>query len=143
MSNYSLKDTSPLIVVVVAAILIFCLGAVVFAEPAPKVTICHATSSETNPWTRIVVSENAIGGHFDNPGTPKAGHEDDVLLEGDVACPVTEVPLDVCDNIEGDQAEVPEGYIEDNGICDKKVEVEEPETPQVLGTSTEFVGEGK
>lgn len=52
-----------------------------------KVTICHATSSETNPWVRIVVSPNAIGGHFDNPGTPKAGHEDDVLLQGDVACP--------------------------------------------------------
>ena len=52
-----------------------------------KVTICHATSSVTNPYTKITVSENAIGGHFDNPGTPKAGHEKDILLEGDVACP--------------------------------------------------------
>lgn len=52
-----------------------------------KVTICHATSSEENPWVRIVVSENAIGGHFDNPGTPKAGHEDDILLQGEQDCP--------------------------------------------------------
>ncbi len=62
------------------------LSGAVLAVPVEKVTICHATSSETNPWTRVVVSANAIGGHFDNPGTPKAGHEDDVLLQGDVAC---------------------------------------------------------
>lgn len=65
-------------------------GGVALAVPAPKVTICHATSSEINPWVRIVVSENAIGGHFDNPGTPKAGHEDDVLLEGEQECPAPE-----------------------------------------------------
>lgn len=54
------------------------------------VTICHATESEENPWTRIVVSENAIGGHFENHGTPKAGHEDDLLLDGEVDCPQPE-----------------------------------------------------
>ncbi len=63
------------------------IAGVAYAAPAPKVTICHATSAADNPWTRIVVSENAIGGHFENPGTPKAGHEDDLLLQGDVACP--------------------------------------------------------
>jgi|GEM_PF-2099425 len=52
-----------------------------------KVTICHATESEVNPWNRIVVSPNAINGHFLNSGTPKAGHEDDVLLEGNALCP--------------------------------------------------------
>ena len=57
-----------------------------------KVTICHATSSETNPWNRIVVSENATSGHFENNGTPKAGHEDDVLLQGEQECPVEEDP---------------------------------------------------
>lgn len=55
-----------------------------------KVVICHATSSEENPWVRIEVSENAIGGHFENPGTPLAGHEDDLLLEEGADCP--EVP---------------------------------------------------
>ena len=57
------------------------------AVPEPKVTICHATGSETNPYTQNIVSANAIGGHFDNPGTPKAGHEADLLLEGEVNCP--------------------------------------------------------
>src|SRR3989338_7285140 len=60
---------------------------ITLAKQNDKVTICHATSSETNPYTQIVVSSNAIGGHFENPGTPKAGHEDDLLLEGEVECP--------------------------------------------------------
>lgn len=64
------------------------------ATPSPsatpsshKVTICHATSSSTNPWVRTVVDEHATAGHFDNNGTPLAGHEGDVLLQGDVDCP--------------------------------------------------------
>lgn len=69
---------------------ILAIPVVALAVPVPKVTICHATSSESNPYTRIVVSENAIGGHFDNPGTPKAGHEDDILLQGEVLCPIPE-----------------------------------------------------
>lgn len=52
-----------------------------------KVTICHATSSESNPWERLVVDSNATNGHFDENGTPLSGHEDDVLLPGDVPCP--------------------------------------------------------
>lgn len=63
---------------------------IALATQSEKVTICHATSSEENPWVRIVVSENAIGGHFENPGTPKAGHEDDILLEGEQDCPQPE-----------------------------------------------------
>lgn len=61
-----------------------------------KVTICHATSSTTNPYIQIVVSENAIKGHFDNPGTPKAGHEDDLLYKGEADCPIPkdEQPVD-------------------------------------------------
>lgn len=56
-----------------------------------KITICHATSAEKNPWVRIVVSENAYKAHFENPGTPLAGHEDDVLLQGDKPCPEPKV----------------------------------------------------
>jgi hypothetical protein len=52
-----------------------------------KVTICHATESNSNPWVRIVVAPQAIGGHFFNNGTPKAGHEDDILYQGEVQCP--------------------------------------------------------
>lgn len=58
-------------------------------DESHKVTICHATMSETNPYVRIVVDEHAINGHFENNGTPLAGHEDDILLEGEVDCPDT------------------------------------------------------
>lgn len=47
-----------------------------------KVTICHATDSESNPWRRIVVDEHAIGAH--------QSHGDDILLEGEQDCPIPE-----------------------------------------------------
>lgn len=96
--NEDTKDNIIAIVLVAAIIIaLVAIGSTVFGAPKEdkedkKVTICHATSSETNPYTRIVVSENAIGGHFDNPGTPKAGHEDDILLEGEQDCPGPETP---------------------------------------------------
>lgn len=52
-----------------------------------KITICHATESETNPYVRIVVDENATNGHFDENGTPLAGHEEDFLFDGIHDCP--------------------------------------------------------
>lgn len=62
------------------------------SDSPKKVVICHATSSEQNPYNEIEVSENAIGGHFDNPGTPKAGHEDDLLLKEGEHCPEGDGP---------------------------------------------------
>ena len=53
-----------------------------------KITICHATSSEVNPWVRLVVNLNGFNGHFEENGTPLAGHEEDILLAGDVECPL-------------------------------------------------------
>lgn len=63
-----------------------------------KVTICHATSSVTNPYTQIVVSENAIGGHFENPGTPKSGHELDLYFAYETTCPGGTIPTSVPTN---------------------------------------------
>lgn len=59
-----------------------------------KVVICHATESETNPWVEIEVSINAINGHFDNNGTPLAGHEDDLLLAQGEHCPGVSEPTE-------------------------------------------------
>ena len=63
----------------------------VYAVPSATVTICHATSSESNPWVRIVTNENATSGHFDENGTPNAGHEEDLLFQGEVECPTPPV----------------------------------------------------
>lgn len=57
-----------------------------------KVTICHAAGlAGTDKYVRIVVSSNAIFGHFENPGTPRAGHEEDILLQGEQQCPTDNV----------------------------------------------------
>ncbi len=73
------------------------------ATAPSKVTICHATESGDGDmivYQKIVVSENAIDGHFDNPGTPKSGHEDDLYFLGDdVDCPGDEyVEVPGCTN---------------------------------------------
>ena len=114
----------------------FLFGRVNATAPA-KVTICHATSSETNPFVRIVVSENATGGHFDNPGTTKAGHENDILLQGEQECPEkpSEEPKDVCPNIDGVQVELPEGYsIVDRECVQDELPTPSEDEPQVTST---------
>ncbi len=52
-----------------------------------KITVCHATESDLNSFVKIVVSDDAYKAHFENPGTPKSGHEKDFIFEGDVDCP--------------------------------------------------------
>lgn len=53
-------------------------------EDSRRVTICHATSSETNPYVIITVSVNAAfkdqGGHFFENGNPNVGHEQDFVI---------------------------------------------------------------
>jgi hypothetical protein len=69
---------------------VFPFSNVASATAPGKVTICHATESgdeDTIVYETIVVSENALGAHFENPGTPKSGHEDDLYFEGEVDCP--------------------------------------------------------
>ena len=74
--------------------------AMVFALTLPvvasndKVTICHATSSESNPYVAIKVAVNSgYEPHLsDNPGnSPLAGHEQDFLLEN--------TDLETCDQV--------------------------------------------
>lgn len=102
-------------VLVLALILLgFLIGRATAVKPekeprgANKVTICHATESETNPWVRTVVDEHATAGHFDNNGTALAGHEDDKLLEGDVDCPPVEETKPPENNPETEAVNTPE-----------------------------------
>jgi hypothetical protein len=44
-----------------------------------RITICHATGSETNPYNEIIVSVNGLNGH----GT----HEDDLIPAPEEGCP--------------------------------------------------------
>lgn len=64
-----------------------------------KITICHATSSETNPYVEITIACEAMygngnAGHFSENGTTLAGHEDDYVLHEGGSCniPTEAVP---------------------------------------------------
>jgi hypothetical protein len=57
---------------------------------SPKMTICHATGYDKNPYIRIVVWDNADQDHFNAKGEPKHGHKDDLLFDGVRDCPEPE-----------------------------------------------------
>jgi hypothetical protein len=54
-----------------------------------KVTLCHATGSETNPYVIITISKNALDAHL--------RHQDgeDIYPAPDGGCPATEIPAGV------------------------------------------------
>ena len=56
-------------------------------RPSPKVTICHATGSETNPYVQITISENGLNGHGHHH--KKAGRPDDIIPAPAGGCPST------------------------------------------------------
>ena len=73
-------------------------GMVVFsstsqAAPPDKVTVCHADGRDgTIKFSTIVIAPSAAENHLDPiTGTPKAGHEDDILgVDG--VCPGEPTP---------------------------------------------------
>ena len=83
------------------------------------VTFCRVAGSEKNTANTVTLTlpYNAVfgqAGHFNENGTPNAGHEEDYLGPCQAAPP----PTDVCPNIDGNQAEVPEGMVKDEqGDC--------------------------
>jgi hypothetical protein len=79
---------------VAALALLFMLAVPAMAAPSEKFHICHATSSEGNPFVSIKVpAGSSFAPHLsDNEGnSPLAGHEQDFLLEGS--------GLDACDDV--------------------------------------------
>ena len=84
-----------------------------------SVTFCHVAGSAEDPANIVTLTlpYTAVfgqAGHFNEDGTPKAGHEQDYLGP----CQTVPPPTDVCPNIDGNQAEVPEGMVKDEeGDC--------------------------
>ena len=58
-----------------------------------ELTFCHATSSQAHPYSKLTVACEALygqlgsAGHVEENGTPAAGHEEDVMVDGTGLCP--------------------------------------------------------
>ena len=103
---------------VVIASLLFAAPALATGDEEPKVTICHVAGLASDPanYITLTIGYSAVygpAGHFYENGTPQAGHEQDTLGE----CNPPPPPTDVCPNIDGVQATVPEGYTLVDGMC--------------------------
>ena len=68
--------------------------------PSEKITICHVAGRKDDAanYITLEISPQALNGHFDENGTPKAGHEEDYLgpcnsSEIEVAAESTVLPI--------------------------------------------------
>ena len=68
---------------VAAAVPMFGIVGTASAVPEGKVTICHKTESETNPWVVITISENA----WSDPGHMHHHDGQDFIVEPGMSCP--------------------------------------------------------
>lgn len=105
-----MKGSRGIIAAVLAAVVLGAVAAAATATNGPpeKITICHVAGLASDPANYITLNlpPQAVygnGGHFNENGTPQAGHEQDSFGE----CNPPPPPHDECENIEGDQ---PEGY---------------------------------
>lgn len=55
-------------------------------EESNKITICHLPSETGDHCDRYVFERDVRNEHFNPDGTPKPGHENDRLLDGEVDC---------------------------------------------------------
>lgn len=63
-----------------ALIALLLLTVPLVALATEKVDICHAAGLDgTTHYETLNISVNALGAHFNDNGTPKAGHEDDYM----------------------------------------------------------------
>ena len=108
VSNRTRSLTRRAAAIAVSSLLVLGLAGTVSAGE-DKVTICHATSSEGNPYNAISVGNDAAdwAPHLDSNGSPLAGHEDDFLLpfEGtDEDCTVG-IDIEKSDDADGGAAD--------------------------------------
>ena len=88
----------------------------------PKHNICHATSSESNPWEAISIADNnhSHDGHVrDYPYNGPVKDNGQPTKDGDKWCEenAPKPPVDICPNIDGLQLVLPEGKELRDGLC--------------------------
>jgi hypothetical protein len=99
---------------------IFTTAALATGGPPEQVTICHVAGLASDPANHItltlpVTAVYGPGGHFEENGTPQAGHEEDYLgpcnppSPSPSPDPTEPPPVDYCPNIDGIQERVPPG----------------------------------
>jgi hypothetical protein len=78
-----------LFVLMVCSILVVGVSATAQGAPDHKVTLCHGTASDTNPYVEITVDFHALAGHFDGtePGHGWRNHPDILLTDDVTECP--------------------------------------------------------
>ena len=124
-----MKRTFTLIGVGILAASLSLAGATAANATTEKTTICHATSSESNPWVQITVADSSLDAH--------EGHSDLIPAPVD-GCPVPVVvpPVDVpVDPIDPD-VEVPVDPPVDVPEEPTEEPTEEPEVPTEEPTDT-------
>lgn len=82
-TNMRRQTTAIIVAIFLAASALLTFSVNANAAQSDKITICHATNSETNPYVQITVSENstALAGH--------EGHTGSIWTPGDKAADVT------------------------------------------------------
>ncbi len=81
------------VIAAVASVLVVVGGVIMLsggpeAAPGAKHVICHFDGQAgTDKFQRIECGSGCINGHFLNDGTPKAGHEEDILDPAGGVCP--------------------------------------------------------
>lgn len=78
-----------------------------------KITICHATSSETNPYNEITVSVNGLNGHVT--------HEGDIIPAPVGGCPtsplvIVEETINICHATDNESVPYEEINVKTNGM---------------------------
>jgi len=106
-----------------------------------KVTICHATSSETNPWVTITVARAALKaheGHGDLIPAPPGGCPVPVVVVPPVDVPVDPIdPVDPVDPIDPPTEEPVDPPVDVPEEPTPETPVEEPTEPEIPVATSE------
>ena len=66
----------------IAGLALLAISAPANAGPDDKISICHATGSDSNPYVEITISENGLNGHY-----AQGVHDGDIVPAPAGGCP--------------------------------------------------------